>query len=159
MDTVEELLQQWGEERPDLDARALGISVRVDILAKKWQRATSASLKALDLKLWEYEVLAALRRQGEPFLMPATTLAKTALLSPGAMTIRIDQLEQKKWVKRHIDPTDRRGVLIGLTKKGLKLIDQAIEARLVAADEALSPLSEKQRLTAASLLQKLMDPS
>jgi DNA-binding MarR family transcriptional regulator len=156
MDTVDNLLVQWGEERPDLDISALGISVRVDILAKHWQRATSASLKTLGLKLREYEVLAALRRQGEPYQMPATMLAKSALLSPGAMTIRIDQLEKKKWVKRRVDPTDGRGVLIGLTQNGLKLIERAIETRINVADQAVSSLSNKQRRDAEVLLRKLM---
>lgn len=156
MDSIDELLDQWGGERPDLDTAGMGITVRVDVLAKHWQRGTAAVLKLIGLKLWEYDVLAALRRQGIPYAMPATALANAAMLSSGAMTTRIDQLEDKGWVERKSDPHDRRGVLVGLTETGVTFIDQAIEARAAAANEAVAGLTQNQQRSVESLLRKLM---
>ncbi len=156
MDTVDELLHQWREERPDLDVSALGIAIRIEILAKKMQRQTAKCLSAVGLKTWEYEVLSALRRQGRPFQLPVSELAKSALLSPGAMTTRIDQLEESRLVKRQADPTDRRGVLVNLTAKGRKLIDRALEARLEAADIAITDMSTKEQQSVEDSLRALL---
>jgi DNA-binding MarR family transcriptional regulator len=46
------------------------------------------------------------------------------------MTHRIDRLETLDLVKRMPDPNDRRGILVGLTAKGLTLINRAIDAHL-----------------------------
>lgn len=157
MDIVDELLFQWREERPDLDVSALGIAIRIEMLAKKLNRHTSNSLATVGLKNWEYDVLSALRRQGQPYQLPSTELARNSLLSAGAMTTRIDQLEEKKLVKRRPDPADRRGVLVELSGKGVKIVDQAIETRLDAADEAITSLNSAQRKSAEKSLRLLLN--
>ena len=156
MDTVDELLNQWRTERPDLDVSALGIAIRIEMLAKKMRSQNAKCLSAVGLKTWEYEVLSALRRQGKPFQLPVSELAKSALLSPGAMTTRIDQLEESRLVKRKADPKDRRGVLIDLTGKGRKLIDRALEARLQAAESAITDINAKEQQTVEHSLRTLL---
>lgn len=156
MDTVDNLLSQWRSERPDLDVSALGIAIRIEMLAKLLHRDTAESLTAVGIKTWEYDVLAALRRQGKPYTLPASELAKASLLTPGAMTTRIDHLESQRLVRRSRDPSDRRGVRISLTAKGLKLIDAAIEARLTAAESAVDCLKKKERSAAEGALRTLL---
>jgi DNA-binding MarR family transcriptional regulator len=156
MDTVDKLLSQWRSERPDLDVSALGIAIRVEKLAKLLHRDAAKSLAEAGLKSWEYDVLAALRRQGKPYRMPASKLANASLLTAGAMTTRIDHLEDQRLVRRSPDPADRRGVLVSLTTKGLKLIDAAIEARLTAAESAVGVLSKKERTAAEKVLRELL---
>jgi DNA-binding MarR family transcriptional regulator len=155
-DTVDRLLQQWRAERPDLDISRLGLAIRIEMLAKLMHREMAKSLAKLGLKTWEYDVLSALRRQGEPFELPATELAKASLLTSGAMTTRIDHLESRGLVTRERDPEDRRGVRIGLTRQGLALIDNAIQARLSAAETGLGCLTRKERLSADAALRKLL---
>jgi DNA-binding MarR family transcriptional regulator len=155
-DTVDRLLQQWRSERPDLDVSRLGLAIRIEMLAKLMRRETARNLARLGLKTWEYDVLSALRRQGEPFELPATELAKASLLTSGAMTTRIDQLEIRELVRREPDPDDRRGVRVRLTKQGLALIDGAIQARLSAAETGIRCLTRKERLSADAALRKLL---
>ena len=155
-DTVDRLIQQWRAERPDLDVSQLGLAIRIEKLAKLMQRDTAKSLSKLRLKPWEYDVLSALRRQGEPFEMPATELAKASLLTSGAMTTRIDQLEVRQLVSRKPDPDDRRGVRIFLTKQGVALIDKAIGARLTAAASGTRCLTRKERVSTDAALRKLL---
>jgi DNA-binding MarR family transcriptional regulator len=157
MDTVDNLLSQWRSERPDLDVSALGIAIRIEMLAKLLRRDAAASLDKVGLKPWEYDVLSALRRQGKPYSMPASELAKTSLLTAGAMTTRIDHLEHQQLVKRTRDLDDRRGVRISLTREGLDLIDEAIEARLGAAESAVACMSKKERSEAANALRTLLE--
>lgn len=156
VDTVDRLLSQWHSERPDLDVSPLGIAIRVDVLAKLLHRGTADCLARIGLKPWEYDVLSALRRQGEPFSLPASELAKASLLTPGAMTTRIDQLEARRLVKRDPDPDDRRGVRVTLTRKGRSTVDKAIETRLEAAESAVEGMTQEDRSVAENALRMLL---
>lgn len=155
-DGVDLMLRQWLLERPDLDTSALAVIVRVLMLHKTFLKMATSALSEVGLELWEYDVLSALRRQGAPFELAATELAKTTSLSSGAMTNRIDRLAAKKLVRRERDPTDRRGVIVVLTGKGVRVIDKAIQLRLEAADKGIQGLSKKERAALASLLRKVV---
>jgi DNA-binding MarR family transcriptional regulator len=155
-DAVDRLLAEWKGQRPELDCEALAIVVRVQLLGKLLQRDAERALQPLRLKLWEYDVLSVLRRQGQPFQKSASALADAAMLSSGAMTTRIDRLEERGWVRRQADPEDRRGVRVRLTPAGLTMIDQAIGARLEAAKQQLEVLTLPERETMAGGLRKLL---
>ena len=71
------------------------------------------------------------------------------------MTNRVDRLEKRKLVVRLPDKSDRRGVIVSLTKIGRKLIDKAILLRLDVADEGLTGITKKERRQLASLLRKV----
>ena len=155
-DQVDEVLKDWAAERPDLDNGSLGIVLRLQFLAKRFLEQVTAELSSLGLEWWEYDVLSALRRQGEPYRMPATSLAEESRLSAGAMTHRIDRLENKKLVTRTTDDQDRRRVIVQLTKSGKTLIDQATEARFAAAEQALETLSTTEHKQLGNTLRKLL---
>lgn len=155
VDRIDRLLGQWLVQRPELDCSGLDVVARVQDLAKILRRNENDALEALGLKMWEYDVLSALRRQGEPFRMPATELARESLLSSGAMTNRIDRLEDRGLVEREPDPDDRRGVLVELTEAGRALVDEAIEARLGVANAQLANLTGRERKAISSGLRKI----
>jgi len=152
-DPIDEILDQWSDERPDLDTASLGVVIRVMTLYRSFRREATRALESLDLELWEYDVLAALRRQGSPYVLPATRLARETDLSSGAMTNRIDRLETRGLVRRRPDRSDRRGVNVSLTSKGRKLIDKAIQYRLDSARDSLRALSPAQQRQLARLLR------
>ena len=152
-DPIDEILEQWSDERPDLDTASLGVVIRVMTLYRSFRRQADRALEPLELELWEYDVLAALRRQGEPYALPATRLARETELSSGAMTNRIDRLESRGLVKRKPDRKDRRGVNVSLTASGRRLIDKAIQHRLDSARESLRDLSAAQQRELARLLR------
>jgi len=155
VDRIDKLLEQWSEERPELDCSGLDVVARVQDVAKMLRHSEDEALESLDLKMWEYDVLSALRRQGVPFQLPATELARESLLSGGAMTNRIDRLTQRGLVEREADPEDRRAVIICLTEAGRSLIDGAIEARLGVANEQLARLSKQERKAISTGLRKI----
>ena len=150
------MLEQWFTERPDLDVSALAVTVRVLMLQKSFLKLATDSLADLGLELWEYDVLSALRRQGAPYEMTATELAKASALSSGAMTNRVDKLEARKLVRRVPDPDDRRGVIVVLTRRGVTVIDRAIRLRLEAADKGIQGLSSREQTMLAALLRKVL---
>ena len=154
-DAVDEILDQWSEERPELDTASLGVVIRVMSLYRRFLRQATEALEAVGLELFEYDVLSALRRQGEPFSLPATGLARETGLSGGAMTNRVDKLEARGFVRRRRDDEDRRGVVVTLTGKGRRKIDAAIQLRLDAADDSLAGISAAERASLAKLLRKV----
>lgn len=155
-DTVDQLREEWGSERPDLDVSGLGVTNRISLLCKVLSREDSKALGRLGLATWAADVLLALRRQGSPYQLTPTDLRKVTLLTSGAMTTRLDRLESAGLVRRHADRQDRRSIRVALTESGIALADQAIAARLARVETILAPLSEEEREAAATLLRKLL---
>lgn len=154
-DTVDDILGQWSLERPELDTASLGVVIRVMSLYKAFRELATKALEPLGLELFEYDVLSALRRQGKPFALPATGLARATGLSSGAMTNRVDILEERGLVRRRQDKKDRRGVVVSLTPKGKRIIDEAIRLRLDAADQGLTGITAAEMQELARLLRKI----
>jgi len=154
-DVVDDILDQWFEERPELDTSSLGVVIRVMSLNRAFLRQAGEALEPLDLEVFEYDVLSALRRQGRPYALPATVLAAETGLSSGAMTNRIDKLEAREMVRRRPDKSDRRAVVVSLTPAGKQAIDAAIQSRLAAADDSLQGISSKERNDLSALLRKV----
>lgn len=155
-DQVDKIVVQWGEERPDLDPSPLAILARVDRLSKHITNSLRERLAPFGLDSWSFDVLAALRRQGEPFAMTPTALRRATILTSGAMTNRIDRLEERGLVERVADPSDRRGILVHLTARGLELVDEAVVARFDSAEQLVSRLNASERDQLADLLRKLL---
>ncbi len=154
-DAIDDILEQWSDERPELDTESLGVVIRIMSLSRAFQRQATDALGPLDLELFEYDALSALRRQGEPYALPATGLAAATGLSTGAMTHRIDKLEARAYVKRSAAQHDRRAVVVSLTASGKRAIDRAIKSRLDAADVSLQGISAKERSRLSDLLRKV----
>ncbi len=155
-DHVDKVIEQWDDERPDLDATPLGVLNRVVRLGKHIEADLKQALAPFGLDTWSFDVLAALRRQGEPYSMSPTALRRAALLTSGAMTNRIDRLEERNLVGRVPDPNDRRALRVHLTSDGLHLIEQALEIRFRAAEDLASRLTEAEMKKLTALLRKLL---
>ncbi len=155
-DRVDPVLDDWSEEKPDLEIEALGIVLRIQVLEKSFADQVNLTLAELELESLEYDVLSALRRQGEPFQMSASEISEDLMLSPGALTNRIDRLISRDLVTRKEDPEDRRRVIISLTGGGITMVDKGAKARFDCAENAVSALTERQRGQLDGLLKKLL---
>lgn len=155
-DFIDELLADWSRQRPELDRAALGVVLRIQALEKVLGDQAAERLMDFGLHWWQYDVLSALRRQGEPYELAATGLAEAGMRSSGAVTHRIDRLESEGLVRRLQDPDDRRRVRVRLTRRGLELIDRVTAARFEAAQAAVSELSPNQRSQLDRLLRRLL---
>jgi DNA-binding MarR family transcriptional regulator len=155
-DRIDQILAQWKRERPDLDTRAMGLVGRI-------QRSAAALRPRLDethalsgLGGESFDVLASLRRSGAPYQLSPTQLFREMMLTSGAMTNRIDRLEEAGLVSRRPDLKDRRGTLVRLTQKGKALIDAATTNHAANEDRLLSGLSAREQVQLAELLRKLL---
>jgi DNA-binding MarR family transcriptional regulator len=69
-----------------------------------------------------------------------TDILKMHSVTSGTATYRIDQLTKQELAERIADPTDRRGYLIRLTPRGLKIVDAVLHRMLEAFRKKLRPM-------------------
>jgi DNA-binding MarR family transcriptional regulator len=155
-DDVDAIVDAWARERPDLDVAPLQVLSRVTRLGQHLDTARSLAFTRQELDTWEFDVLAALRRSGDPYALSPGQLAVVTLVTSGTITNRVDRLETRGLVRREPDPTDRRGVRVLLTPEGQARVDGAIKDLLESEREILSGISEAECETLAQLLRQLM---
>jgi DNA-binding MarR family transcriptional regulator len=154
-DEVDDIVDAWKRERPDVDVSAMQVLSRVSRLARHLDRARRQAFAAHNLETWEFDVLAALRRSGRPYdLTPGRLVAET-LVTSGTMTNRVDRLVARGLVERRPDPGDRRGVLVSLTASGRRAVDAALDELLVHEREILAALDPADATRLADALRIL----
>jgi len=154
-DDVDRIVLAWARERPDLDISPLEVLSRVTRIAKHVDKFRRDAFRASDLESWEFDVLAALRRAGTPYQLSPKNLLQETLVSSGAMTNRLSNLEKRGLVTRSSDPDDGRGVLVKLTPAGLKAVDTAFSHLVQAEHHLLQALSSQERHDTATALRRL----
>lgn len=108
------------------------------------------------LQAGEFDLLATLRRAGEPYALMPTALYESAMISSGGMTSRIDRLEKAGLIERRKHPSDRRGVLVALTPAGFELIDGMLAAHVANLQRVLSGLTVDEQRALHELTSKLL---
>ncbi len=154
-DDVDAMLDDWRTERPDLDPSAMAVVLRVHILSSQLAERLKDALAPLGLAPWEFDVLSALRRAGRSGGRTPKELCQSAQLTSGAMTHRLDRLEEKGWLRRRVAKDDRRSITVHLTPKGRTVVDRAVEARMEDAVQCVAGLKPTDQSSLARLLKKL----
>lgn len=155
-DQIDNIVEQWIKERPDLEAGAGAIIDRISRIYRLVDQRFQNIFAGHNLNRGEFEVLAALRRAGLPFTLTPTDLFQALMLSSGAMTNRIDQLEKAGLVIRKPDPADRRGVLVTLTEQGRQLIDEVLKVYFDSHTEMIKTFTPEEQETLSGLLRKFI---
>lgn len=155
-DHVDHILEQWKRQRPDLDTSPMAIIARMSRLSRFLERSIQEVLSEHGVNEPMFGVLAALRRAGRPFRLTPTALYNSLLVSSGAMTNRIDRLSQAGLVERIPDSRDGRSILVALTPKGRRLIDQAVAQHVANEHRLLASLTRDERRVLAGLLRNLL---
>ena len=111
------------------------------------------------MEAYEFDVLAALRRSGEPFSLSPGQLVRETLVTSGTMTNRVDRLAARGLVEREDHPDDRRGVLVRLTDAGRAKVDAALADLLAAERTILAPVSGPDQDQLVAILRRLLRSS
>jgi len=154
-DLIDELIYDWKNERPELDSSAMEIVGRILQLGKILEKRASDALLSTKIYYTDLDVLATLRRSGKPYQLTPTQLGKTVLITSGAMTALLNRLEKLDLLTRIPDPKDARVKSAALTKKGIKIIDKAIELRFDEAKSAIDFLTKTEKKQLSQLLKKM----
>ena len=153
-DHVSRVLADWSQERPDLDASPIGIIARLHRIAARLTPALTRVYSAHGLLEGEFDVLATLRRQGEPFGASAGQLASRTMVTTGAMTKRIDKLEAAGFVSRSVSTEDARTRVISLTDRGREVIDAAFTDHVANEHGLLASMSAADRRALVEILTR-----
>ena len=158
-DAVDDLIDQWRAERPDLGDGAYSAMATIGRLGRAaWVLGplVERTFAQYGLGRGEFDVLAALRRSGPPFTLTPSALSRGLMLSPGAMTNRLDRLEAAGHVRRTLDPGNRRSMRVSLTDGGRSLVDTAVVAHTANEQALLAGLSATGRHRLDAALRELL---
>ena len=155
-DAVDVITDQWKRERPELDPLPMGVIGRISRIATLLQRELDRVFADYGLSGADFDVLATLRRAGDPYRLTPGELTRSTMVTTGGMTKRLDRLETAGLIRREPDPRDRRGKLIALTDRGRLLVDRAMEAHLENERRLLAALPARKRDELAALLRELL---
>lgn len=111
-------------------------------------------LATLGLRPVEYTILSVVKRNSG---ITQKRLGETIKVSPPNLATVLDRMELDGLLARRRNPLDKRSQTLVLKARGDALCDQA--EVLVAQAEAVPQLSETERQTLLSLLQKIFLPT
>ena len=100
----------------------------------------------IGISFGDYSVLRVLRYSGPPHRLSPKNLADTVVRTTGGMTKIIDRLQRAGLVERLPDPDDRRALLVGLTRKGIRISDKASDAYTTGRERISAP-TERSEIT------------
>lgn len=155
-DAVAAIVERWRELRPELDPTSMLVIGRIDRLSALLDERLRPPFAAAGLAPGDFDVLAALRRNGPPHALSPGDLTAAMLVTTGATTKRVDRLERQGLVTRRTSDVDGRGRVVTLTAAGRRLTDKLIAEHLDNESALLDGLSERQRADLARLLQRLL---
>ncbi|MFJ6698226.1 MarR family winged helix-turn-helix transcriptional regulator [Streptomyces sp. NPDC091272] len=155
-DHVDVVLAQWHEQRPELDVSPMAVIGRLKRLVLLIEPSMKRTFAAHGLDAASFDVLATLRRNGpERHLTPAE-LMRSAMVTSGAISQRLDRLQERGLVTRRPSPSDGRVVEVALTGEGLALIDGALPDHLATEEGLLAALPPAELARLADSLKSLL---
>jgi DNA-binding MarR family transcriptional regulator len=151
-DQVSHIQAEWMRERPDIDPSPQGLIGRIHRLGAHLMTELEAVYVQFGVTSGEFDVLATLRRAGDPFERTPGELAERTMISSGGLTKRCDRLERAGLIERRVAETDRRGRVVALTSAGRELIDAAYAAHMRNEHRLVEALSDQDRVVFQQLL-------
>lgn len=155
-DRVDRIQAQWRRERPDLDISPQAVFGRLHRLSDALRRELIAGYEQHGLGEGDFDILATLRRNGEPFELAPGELARHTMVTTGAVTKRLDRLETAGLVARRTSESDGRGRVVALTDAGRRVIDDAFAAHMRNEQRLLAGLDEEDRARLEEILRRWM---
>jgi len=131
------MLAEIHAEYPDRDSRAMAAVSRIQRAAFFFEEALARVAAKAGLNTRELLLIAALRRAGPKFCLNPAQLLKECFAPSATMTRQVDHLEALGLVAREPDPSDKRGVLVRLMRRGRNLIDSTLTLGALADEPEL----------------------
>ncbi|MEU5726927.1 MarR family transcriptional regulator [Micromonospora sp. NPDC047738] len=155
-DDVDVIVEQWRRERAGMRPEPMAVFGRIYRLARLVGDGQEKVYAGWGISRGEFDVLAALRRAGDPYTLAPKALSASLMLTSGGMTGRLDRLERAGLIRRSPDPEDRRGLRVTLTDTGRRLVEEAADAGLEVQRCLLDALPPADQERLADLLRALL---
>lgn len=137
-ESVDEIIGQWHQERPDLRVAPIAVITRPARVRTHLDAALTEVFAGFDLTPADFHVLITLRLAGAPYELGQSRLMDALDLTSSTMSLRLARLEQREVVVREQDPGDKRGFTVRLTAHGADLFDWMAPVHLESEDVPLS---------------------
>ncbi len=155
-DQIDAFLEEFAPELPGIDLEVEGIVERIQFLQKHLKRTMEETLEGFGLTHGEWNVLGMLKRSGPSYRRTPGALARFADLSTGAMTNRLDRLEQAGLIRRVPDEGDRRSIQVELTEAGRRAWNDSVGVQGQKEELVVSTLSARERAELNAFLRRLV---
>ncbi|MDQ1175758.1 DNA-binding MarR family transcriptional regulator [Microbacterium sp. SORGH_AS 421] len=152
-DEVDLLIDAWSQLLPDVDLTPLDVMSRLRRAAFHLSKLRAKAFASADIAVWEFDVLAVLRRAGTE--LSATRLITATMIGSAAMTNRLDKLAERGLVNRRPNPSDGRAILVAITAEGIERVDAAMTELVRLEADALRDVSRHDQALLASALRVL----
>ncbi len=142
---IDETIQSWAEQRPDLGFASMSLSLKLNSVVRAVSDEISRQLEDTGINLGEFDVLATLRRHGRGAKLTPKEIAAATFVTPSGLTNRLARLEKLGFIDRQVDPRDGRGALIKITPAGKRVADRGIEIVVQTQDRYMNDLSNHMK--------------
>ena len=142
---IDETIQTWAEQRPDLDFASMSLSLKLNSIVRAVSDEIASQLEGIGVNLGEFDVLATLRRHGRGAKLTPKEISAATFVTPSGLTNRLARLEKMGLISRQADPSDGRGALIKITPPGKRVADRGIEIVLATEDRYINELSTQMK--------------
>ena len=157
-DDVDRIVSAWRRERPDLDVGPLEVLSRVSRLARRLDLARGTAFAEHGLDGWEFDVLSALRRAGNPYELSPGQLVAETLVTSGTMTNRVDRLGARGSSSASPTPATGAASSCGSPRRAWRSVDAALADLLAHEHVAARRAGAAERDDLAALLRRLLRP-
>lgn len=147
--------RNYVQRHPDADPSATELAINVLYAAELLGRRVDHALRPFGLTRGSHNVLQILGGAPEP-LTPTQVTARLVATS-ATVTGLLDTLEARGLAIRHRHPTDRRSILVEITRKGRELLDELVPQLIPLEKEWAAGLAAHQRGQLIGLLGALQD--
>ncbi len=136
----------------DKEENSLNAYIKLVRATESINSRQSKSLAKENLTMSQFGALEVLYYLGE---LNQREIGKKLLKSGGNITLVIDNLVKRELVKKKTDKSDRRAVIVSLTKKGQEFIEGYFPKHLALIMEQFSVLTDEERTELARICKKL----
>lgn len=109
------------------------------------------TIKESGLTVAQFAVLEALYNKGD---LRIQELIEKILTTSGNITVVIKNLEKDDLVKKIPDPSDKRAVIISITKKGKEIIEGILPKHIENINRIFNILSDEEKIILKNILKK-----
>jgi DNA-binding MarR family transcriptional regulator len=153
METPIRVSRDFAKEYPDASASATECAMNLARTGDLVLGRVAAALQPLDVSPAGGLALGVLKDAGRP--CSPNYISERLIVSRATVTGVIDTLVKRGLVRREAHPTDRRMVLVHLTKAGARVADRVRQTVHRAEVEWMGALNERERAHLVELLGKL----
>jgi DNA-binding MarR family transcriptional regulator len=156
LDSAAEIARAWEREQPGVPTGSIGILTRIWQAAKLLSDERRRTLARVGMDAATLDLLSNLRRAGPPYRLSTRELSTRGMITPGAVTQRVDRAQDAGLVRRLAAEPGTRTVFVELTEAGHEAVTDAVSRLLTREQRLVDVLQPGEQEELARLLSILL---